>query len=177
MTVMANQSIQNLPSPDKTGGKPLMQALAERKTIRDFSDQPIAEQTLSELLWATWGTNRDDGWRTAPTSMNNQQMIVFVVKPDGIWRYNASKHQLEKVLEQNYYAAFGGAPLTFIYAGSQGKYDALSIGALYQNAGLYCASAGLGNVIETNHNQVLSNRLPMPVGYKIYITQSFGWPA
>ncbi|MFD1261404.1 nitroreductase family protein [Entomomonas asaccharolytica] len=172
---MISPSIQVLPAPDKTGGKPLMQALAERKTIRDFNDKPITEQALSDLLWATWGMNRE-GWRTAPTSMNNQQIIVFVVKPDGIWRFNAAQHQLEKVLEQNYYAAFGGAPLTFIYTGSQGKYDALSIGALYQNAGLYCASIGLGNVIETNHNQVLGNRLPLPVGYKIYITQSFGWP-
>lgn len=174
---MANQVIQSLPTPNKTGGKSLMQSLAERKTTREFTDKTISEQTLSELLWATWGVNREGNWRTVPTSMNHQKIIVFVVKQDGVWRYSAEQHQLEKVMDNNCYKSSYNAPVTLIYVGSQGKYDALHIGALYQNAGLYSASVGLGSVIVTPYNLALVDKLPMPVGYKVFLTQEFGWPA
>ncbi len=36
-----------LPQPQKAGGKPLMQALAERKTTRAFSEQRLSPQLLS----------------------------------------------------------------------------------------------------------------------------------
>ena len=44
-----------LPVPDKTGGKPLMQALNERQTIRTYTADNLTIQQLSELLWAGWG--------------------------------------------------------------------------------------------------------------------------
>ena len=45
------KSIQLL-SPDTQGGKPLMQALKERKTIREFSNKPLPLEVISDLLWA-----------------------------------------------------------------------------------------------------------------------------
>lgn len=176
MSVMAEQELQNLPTPDKTGGKPLMQTLAERKANRQFANKVIEPQTLSELLWATWGINRADGHRTVPTAMNRQQIVVYVVKQDGVWRYEASNNSLIKVLDKDYRAEFGNAPLSFVYAAAQGEYDALSIGALFQNAGLYSASVGLNNVVRAQYIDVLADALLLPEGYKVYITQSFGWP-
>jgi hypothetical protein len=38
-----------------TGGKPLMQALKERQTMRDFSPARLPPQILSDLLWASDG--------------------------------------------------------------------------------------------------------------------------
>ena len=62
-----------LPAPDKTGGMPLMQALAQRRSIKTgFSGAALSPQQLSDLLWASWGVNRDGGRRTAPTAMNRQ---------------------------------------------------------------------------------------------------------
>lgn len=176
MSVMAEQELQNLPTPDKTGGKPLMQTLAERKANRQFANKVIEPQILSELLWATWGINRADGHRTVPTAMNRQQIVVYVVKQDGVWRYEASNNSLIKVLDKDYRAEFGNAPLSFVYTAAQGEYDALSIGALFQNAGLYSASVGLNNVVRAQYIDVLADALPLPEGYKVYITQSFGWP-
>ena len=55
-----------LPSPQKQGGEPLMQVLSKRASTRDFDTQKnIDSQTLSNLLWAAWGYNREDK-RTAP---------------------------------------------------------------------------------------------------------------
>lgn len=44
-----------LPRPQMEGGKTVMQALAERKTTREFSDQALSPQMLSNLLWAAFG--------------------------------------------------------------------------------------------------------------------------
>ena len=53
----AAQTMQ-LPAPDKEGGMPLMQALAERKSTKSFSDKAVSAQDLSNLLWSAWGVNR-----------------------------------------------------------------------------------------------------------------------
>jgi hypothetical protein len=39
-----------LPRREKEGGGPLMQALAERKTIRTISEEKLSPQMLSNLL-------------------------------------------------------------------------------------------------------------------------------
>ena len=53
-----------LPAPDKTGGMPLMQALAQRRSTKSgFNGAPLPAQQLSDLLWAAWGVNREDGRR------------------------------------------------------------------------------------------------------------------
>ncbi|CAK7019298.1 MAG: hypothetical protein MESAZ_02450 [Saezia sanguinis] len=171
------QGVMNLPAPEKTGGKPLMEALAERHAARDFSDKVISEQTLSDLLWATWGINRPDGHRTAPTARNKQEVEVYVVMASGVWRYDAKDNTLVKELDEDYRAQFDNAPLSFVYAAPDGRYDPLHVGALFQNAGLYSASVGLNNVVRgDNYIPVLQGKLALPEGYKIYITQSFGWP-
>ena len=50
-----------LPKPQTEGGKPLMQALKERQTSREFSPRKLPDQVLSNLLWAAFGVNRGRG--------------------------------------------------------------------------------------------------------------------
>ena len=47
-----------LPTPNKSGGKPLMTVLNERKSSRDFLEKSLPNKQLSNLLWAAWGYNR-----------------------------------------------------------------------------------------------------------------------
>ena len=54
-----------LPAPDKHGGLPLMQALAKRRSAREFATKPLPPPVLSSLLWAAFGVNRRDGGRPA----------------------------------------------------------------------------------------------------------------
>jgi len=172
----AGSDILVLPAPDKQGGKPLMQALALRKSTRAFSDAALSQQELSNLLWATWGVTRPDGRRTAPTAMNKQQVEVFAAMGSGVWRYNGEAHTLEKVLARDTRKDFGGWPLTLVYAAEEGPFGAMHLGSLYQNAGLYCASAGLNNVVKATGVKVLQDELTLPSGYKIMIVQSVGMP-
>ena len=40
---------------DQKGGKSLWEAVAQRRSIREFSDQSISFSELSQLIWATQG--------------------------------------------------------------------------------------------------------------------------
>ncbi|MFO8031111.1 MAG: SagB/ThcOx family dehydrogenase, partial [Desulfohalobiaceae bacterium] len=56
-----SDAVIDLPQPDRKDGMPLMQALDNRRSQRSFSSQELDRQTLSDLLWAAWGVNRDSG--------------------------------------------------------------------------------------------------------------------
>ena len=86
-----------LPAPAKTGGMPLMQALAERKTVRDYKPGELDAATLSEILYAANGVNRPDGKRTIPTAMNTQDLEVYVALPGAVYRYEAKDNKLVKI--------------------------------------------------------------------------------
>ena len=76
------------PLPEPSGlDMPLAEALAGRRTERSFSDEPISDQVLSALLHAADGINRADGKRTTPSCMNWQEVDIYALKPNGIWRW------------------------------------------------------------------------------------------
>lgn len=52
-----------LPPPHKEGGMPLMEALANRRSSREFMPDELPLQLLSDLLWAAAGMNRAEGGR------------------------------------------------------------------------------------------------------------------
>ena len=164
-----------LPAPNKTGGMPLMQALnARRSTKTNYSGAALSAQQLSDLLWATWGANREDGRRTAPTAMNRQDVRVYVALENGVWQYDAG-HALIKVLDGDWRGQMGGGSLTLLYAIPQAnEWGGAHVGSLYQNAGLYSASAGLGNFVHVSGLHALDGKLPLPEGWKFYIIQTVG---
>jgi hypothetical protein len=58
--IEALKPIKLLP-PEKDGGKSVLAALQERKTVRRISREPLPLQTISTLLWAAFGVNRGAG--------------------------------------------------------------------------------------------------------------------
>ena len=144
--------IVKLPEPDKTSGKPLMEVINTRKTGREFSKKALDEQTLSEILWAAYGSN-NHGTRTIPTARNEQNLKVYAIMADGAWLYNGEKHQLELVVKDDLRKLLAkqdyvkDAPLTIVYTGSNQEYSALHAGSSYQNVSLYAASKGLSAVV------------------------------
>ena len=86
-----------LPAPAKTGGMPLMQALAERKTVRDYKPGELDAATLSEILYAANGVNRPDGKRTIPTALNMQDIEVYVALPGAVYHYDAKENKLVRI--------------------------------------------------------------------------------
>ena len=69
-----------LPPPQIHGGKPVMEALSLRSSNRDFADEDLPDQTLSNLLWAAFGINRPgSGLRTAPSAVDWMETDIYVV--------------------------------------------------------------------------------------------------
>jgi nitroreductase len=183
-----------LPAPDQTGGKPLMAALKTRQSIREFSPKPLPLQALSDLLWAGFGINRLEGeHRTAPSTMNMQEIELYVARADGLYLYDAKLHQLRAVSTEDLRSKTGGkvelqkAPVVLIMVADFSRmtkakpadrdfYAAIDTGFISQNAYLYCASAGLATVVHELDRAPLAKAMPLRPEQKIMIAQSVGYP-
>jgi len=178
-----------LPAPDKKGGKPLMQALNERKTIREFSGKELPPQVLSNLLWAAFGVNRPDGKRTAPSASNKQEIDIYVAMAKGLYLYNAKEHRLDPVLEGDVRPSTGSArlvkdtPVVLVFVadyarmgGNKDFYSAIDTGYISQNVYLYCASEGLATVaLGVGGQAVLVEKMKLRPDQKVILTQPVGY--
>jgi len=95
-----------LPEPQSDGGKTVWASLWERVTTRDIREDRLPPQVLSNLLWAAFGVNRQDGprgktGRTAPTGLNLQGVDVYVAMPEGVYLYEADGHRLSPVVARD----------------------------------------------------------------------------
>ncbi|MGA2323569.1 MAG: SagB/ThcOx family dehydrogenase [Sedimentisphaerales bacterium] len=130
------QPITLLP-PQTDGGKSVLAALKERKTIRTIRDEKLSAQMLSNLLWAAWGVNRKSGpfgqiGRTAASASNSQEIDLYVVLPEGTYLYEAVNHRLDpvvagdlrvKVSAHGQGGAMTKAPVILIYVVDIAKYS------------------------------------------------------
>jgi SagB-type dehydrogenase family enzyme len=190
----AAKSIQ-LPAPQMTGGKPLMEALKARCTTREFSGEALPSQELSNLLWAACGINRPEkGLRTAPTAMNRQEIDVYAALAEGLYLYDAKANALILVLAQDVREATGkqtfvkDAPVNLVFVADYAKmgegpkeahdhYAAMDTGYISQNVYLYCASAGLVTVARGWFDQeALAKAMNLKDGQKIMLAQTVGYP-
>lgn len=175
-----------LVSPVKTGGKPLMEALSERQSQRNFEKKELSSQTLSDLLWAAYGFNRDDK-RTVPSSQNRQEIDVYVMFSTGIYFYDAKANKLILKEKGDFRKALGqpniseNASLSFIYVANIDKASNreagfIDSGFIAQNVYLYCASAGLGTVVRGSFTRPnLHNVLKLTDKQEITIVQPVGY--
>ena len=133
--------------PKLNKGKSVLEALKQRKTIREISDKKLSLQTLSDLLWSACGINRKKGpfgipGRTAASASNSQEIEVYVAMQEGIYYYDAYHHRLIPVIAGDFRTLaigqgqekFGDkAPVRLIYIADVNK---LSNTSGYQEPGL-----------------------------------------
>lgn len=159
-----------LSAPQLDKGLPLMQALKQRRSGREFSEEKLSPQQLSELLWATDGLNRDEGGRTAPSALGTYPVDVYVVVEEGIYLYSPAQHRLDPVVAGDFRDQAGtqdfvhGAPVNLVFVADLDKFSGersiptenrlawanIEAGAQSQNAYLYCASEGLVTVVRVS---------------------------
>lgn len=85
----------DLPPPDLTGETSLEESLKNRRSIRDYSQDPLTTEEISQLLWATQGVTSDYGQRTAPSAGGLYPLEVYLATASGWYRYDSRLHQLE----------------------------------------------------------------------------------
>jgi len=188
ISIMASVTInaEVLPTPNTTGGKPLMQVMNERKSSRDYQPgQAISKQDLSNMLWAAWGVTHD-GKHTIATAMNRQELILYVVTPTEVSRYNPEANTLTTVNTGDFrkystmqdFAAI--APINIVLVVDTSKqerveFQGYTAGAASQNIYLYCAQAGLKSVVRAGFDREnLPKALKLSANERILFVQTVG---
>ena len=184
-----------LPAPGRAGGMPLMQALALRRSSREFTRDALPLPLLSNLLWAAWGVNREGGGRTAPSALDAQEIDVYVALPAGAYRYDAAGHALALVAAADlrritgYQDFVDQAPLDLVFVADHTRmslvpvaqresYASVAAGAIAQNVYLWCASAGLATVIRAwIDRQAIADALGLPHDHQVLLSQTVGLPS
>lgn len=187
-----NQSIKLL-KPQTEGGKPLMQALTDRKSSRSYSSKELPEQVLSNLLWAAFGINRPkSGKRTAPSAVNCQDIDIYVATARGLYLYGAKEHELIPVLDEDIRKRTGSqgfvkdAPVNLVFVSNYSRmkilltkkdfYSAINTGYISQNVYLFCASEGLGTVARGLVNKKkLAKVMKLKRNQKVILSQTVGY--
>ncbi len=186
----------SLPLPERAGGRPLMAVLSSRASTREFSDREVGWQELSNFLWAAFGVNREgEGKRAAPSAMDNREVEIWVLRSDGVYRFDAVRQGLEVHSRKDLRILSGGqayvsqAPVSLVYVVDPVRqervpesqrvfYAAADTGFIAQNVYLYCASAGLGGVVHAMSGaEALRDGLGISSDSQVVLGQCVGYPA
>ena len=185
----------SLPAPQIEGGMPLMEALSKRQSTRSFSEKSLSNQMLSNLLWAAWGINRsEDGKRTAPSSHNEQNTVLYCALAEGLYIYEAQNNSLALVSKKDIRAETGtqdyvkDAALNLVYVAKgdsaafwdEARINAACVNAAFiaQNVYLFCASEGLACVVRGSvDNEKLKGIMQLGTDRISVLAQSVGYPA
>jgi len=195
-TVAGEVQPVRLPPPQTEGGKPLLQALKERHSTREFSAKTLPRQVLSNLLWAAAGVNRPaSGQRTVPSARDWREIDVYVATAEGMYRYDARANALQPVVARDLRALTGvqdfvaTAPVNLVYvadfnrmegAAAEQKefYAATDAGFIAQNVYLYCASENLATVVRGSVDRdALAKAMGLAPSQRIILAQTVGYPA
>lgn len=100
-----------LPSPLQKGHMSVEEALAKRRSVREFSPLTLNWKQIGQVLWAAQGITDPEGFRTAPSAGALYPLEFYVATPGGFYHYNPQGHRLDRGLEQDlrpglYRAAF-----------------------------------------------------------------------
>ncbi len=191
-SLLTGQTLE-LPAPQKTGGMPLMEVLSKRATVRAFDTTDISVQQISNLLWASFGVNRPDGRRTAPSANNKQEIDIYVLLKTGAYIYDALNNKLNLVSTEDLRGQasdqrFADAPVQLIFVadltkrGGSSEEEKLRMadidcGYISQNTYLYCTSEGLvtGARATVNRDAIIS-KLKLSPEQRILLAHSVGHP-
>ena len=149
----------HLPSPSQKGSISLEEAITRRRSIRDFTPEPISQSQLSQILWAAQGiTDTSLKSRAVPSAGATYPLEIFIVCgrngieeiSDGIYHYGIAHHSLTLHHEGDVRLALARAALDeeMIY---QAPVD-IVICALYERTTLHYGRRGERYVhIEVGH--------------------------
>ena len=194
-----------LVEPQKDGGKSVLAALWARKTTRNISTEKLPPQMLSNLLWAAFGINRQNGpfngpGRTAASASNSQEIDLYVALPEGVYLYDAAGHRLVPVVAGDFRRRSGrrsaaDAPVNIFYIVDIAKYAKapfqepglkdpevqksyyyVATGLIAQNVYLYAASQGLAAHFHNCDKRNTPKEFKLRPDQRVLFSQTVGYP-
>lgn len=187
-----------LPAPDTTAGLPVMEALARRKSTRQFADAALSEQQLSAVLWAANGINRPESMkRVNPTTMGIYNIDVYAVMAKGIYKYDPISHSLGLVVREDFRPKINEkqkfvhtAPLTLFFVANpvpprnpsrpvdperQNNFNCIVAGTMVQSVALAAVNEGLGTCVRGSiDREAFAKAVGLSSEQKVLISQTIG---
>ncbi|HTX89347.1 MAG TPA: SagB/ThcOx family dehydrogenase [Bacteroidales bacterium] len=195
LSTAQEQKFTALPAPQTDGGMPLMKALKNRQTSREYSDRKLTDQQLANLLWAANGINRTDTKkRTAPSAMNYQENDIYVFTSEGWYLYDANRNGLVQLSAEDLRAKTGTqdfvktAPVDLVFVADYDKmtrsddrakemYAMADAAYISENVYLFCASEGLATGVRASVDKdMLGKAMNLRPSQHIMLGQSVGYP-
>ena len=191
-----------LPEPVLDGDMSLEKALTLRRSIRQYTNEPLTLSELSQLLWSAQGITDSQGLRTAPSAGATYPLELYIMVNrveglhKGIYHYMVHDHQLaflratdmandlaRACLNQSMIAE-GGAVLIFVadfertterYGERGVRFVYNEIGHASQNVYLQAAVLQLGTVvIGAYHDDEVEELLQLDEPYRVLYLMPVG---
>ena len=96
-----------LPEPRLRSDVSLEETLLHRRSIREYTDEALMLEEVSQLLWAAQGITAEWGGRTAPSAGALYPLEVYLVVGNveslalGVYKYKPHRHELIKVKDKD----------------------------------------------------------------------------
>ncbi len=171
---MANEeNMIQLPEPRKEGKVSVEEAIANRRSRRQYKTEALTQQHIAQLLWSAQGITGDKGKkRSAPSAGATYPMYLYLAVGDngteglsaGVYRYFPAEHSLKQIENKDIHddlsqAALGqkfiaSAPINLVliadYKKTTGRYGSrgrryvhMEAGHISQNVYLQAEALGL----------------------------------
>jgi len=166
--------VVELPEPRSSSDLSVERSLFQRRSVRQFADEPLTLDELSQLLWAAQGITNTRGYRTAPSAGALYPLEVYVAVgevegvSEGVYRYQPQGHEMVRMVSGDQRNALaqaalhqawvgkGAAVIVFaaVYERTTGKYGDrgirythIEVGHAAQNVYLQAEALHLGTVM------------------------------
>jgi SagB-type dehydrogenase family enzyme len=191
-----------LPKARRYDGMTLKEALAKRKSVREFASEGLTKSEISQILWAANGLAQTDqitgATRTAPSAGALQPLEIYLITKDALFHYQPAEQKLSRLkkgdlryelsqaaLEQT---AVKDAPVDIVitavyertavkYRERAERYVLLEAGHAAQNILLQAAALELGGVtIGAFKDEQVQKVLSLPQNHKPLYVMPVGHP-
>ncbi len=189
-----------LPAPVESTGMSIEEAIAERRSVRRFLDQPISDDIISRLLWSAQGVTEQTGkLRATPSAGATYPLELYLVDRRGVFHYWPDEQRLRMVAATDRRSALARAalgqdvvsqaPISLVVAGvpertaarygrQRGeRYVHIEVGHAAQNVHLQAVALGLGSVpIGAFEDNQVRQALNLPEKHKPFYIIPVGRP-
>ncbi len=171
--IISQGRLVSLPAPERTGMVSVEEAVAGRRSVREYAATPLELSELSQLLWAAQGVTDPSGLRAAPSAGALYPLEIYIACGNvnglvpGVYQYLPEPHAVNRVIDRDvredlYRSALEqssvrNAPAVIIiaadYQRTTGKYGERGIRYVHMEAGhaaenvyLQAYTLGIGTV-------------------------------
>jgi SagB-type dehydrogenase family enzyme len=106
-----------LPEPQYDSEFSIEQSFLKRRSVRDYTGEPVTIEEVSQLLWAVQGITDSRGLRTSPSAGATYPLEIYLVAGNvlqlepGVYHYIPSGHSLDEVIKGDMRADLAEAAL------------------------------------------------------------------